>query len=289
MTVEDHRKRHRPIPGGVSVSGPWSRATGTNGMTVIDLTDGELVALSNDHVYGFQPDVQTVGCMQPGSADREEFSDPTAVFGVRKRVAEDLSKPDPQGFAGIYQDHYVDAAIARPGKDRYEPELLSKEILELGIPKGAKGTALKMRVQKSGRTSGLTKGEITAEHATVFVGYQNPNNQFYRKKMVDQIITPKMLDRGDSGSVLLTGDAGSLLVSEDGYVLGLGFAGSDKTSIFNRWEHVERLMRVKVLEIEQPPIPPPVPPEEKLLEYSVDEGQTWLPAETIRVRPKEMD
>jgi len=275
MTPEDHRKRYRPIVGGVSVSGPWSQATGTNGMTVIDAKDQELAALSNDHVYGFSPGVGVVTCMQPGTADREQFTDPTARFGTLKRVADDLSKPDPLSYAGIYVDHYVDSAIAKPD----QPELLSKEILEIGVPKGVKASYLNLPVQKSGRTSGLTKGKITAEHATVFVGYQNPMNYFYRKKMVDQILTSKMLDAGDSGSILLT---------EDGYVVGLGFAGSDQVSVFNRWENVERLMQVKLPPSEVPPIPP-TPPEEKLLQFSIDEGNRWEDAKTIRVRPKGAD
>ena len=84
-----------------------------------------------------------------------------------------------------------------------------------------------MDVQKYGRTTSLTKGTITAVHATVNVGYDTGSVLF-----VDQIIV-----NGSRGAFLKSGDSGSSLVTDPGRnPLGLLFAGnrSGKMAIANR-------------------------------------------------------
>jgi S1-C subfamily serine protease len=76
------------------------------------------------------------------------------------------------------------------------------------------------RVQKSGRTTGYTTGEILAEGATVEVEFDAGQVAIFE----DQIIADNMSAGGDSGSVVfnMNGDA-----------IGLLFAGSDTVTILN--------------------------------------------------------
>lgn len=74
-------------------------------------------------------------------------------------------------------------------------------------------------VQKSGRTTGYTVGEVLGIDATVNVSYENGVALF-----VDQIICGPMSAGGDSGSVVY---------DMKGNAVGLLFAGSDKVTIVN--------------------------------------------------------
>lgn len=50
--VSAHRVRSRPLSGGCEAENRWSQFVGTLGMFVVDKTDGQVVALSNNHVLG---------------------------------------------------------------------------------------------------------------------------------------------------------------------------------------------------------------------------------------------
>jgi hypothetical protein len=111
----------------------------------------------------------------------------------------------------------VDAALARP----LSPTLISPDILELGEIRGYREPSLGLRVRKSGRTTGVTEGEIQVVDVTVNVVYSDDVTATF----TDQILTGKMGAGGDSGSVL---------VDEEMNAVGLLFAGSDKSTIYNR-------------------------------------------------------
>ena len=132
--------------------------------------------------------------------------------------------PDEQQEEG----NLVDAALALP----LDPEFVSPEILELGTIQGFAEGQLGMRVKKSGRTTGLTVDEITQIDATVIVRYGEKTATF-----TDQLIAGPMSQGGDSGSVVL---------DDDNNVVGLLFAGSSNTTVFNRIQNV-----VDALEIEE--------------------------------------
>ena len=86
--------------------------------------------------------------------------------------------------------------------------------------------AIGLRVQKCGRTTGLTKGRIYAVNATVNVSYGSRVARF-----VNQIIiTPGSFSAGgDSGSLIVVDSSGS-----DGRkAVGLLFAGSPSITIAN--------------------------------------------------------
>jgi hypothetical protein len=82
-----------------------------------------------------------------------------------------------------------------------------------------------MRLQKSGRTTGYTQGEILQVDVTANVQYgAGQTAQF-----TDQLMAGAMSQGGDSGSAVL---------NDDKQLVGLLFAGSDNSTIINRIEHV---------------------------------------------------
>jgi hypothetical protein len=85
---------------------------------------------------------------------------------------------------------------------------------------GTVGASLGMAVRKSGRTTGLTTGQITVLDATVTVSYGD-KTAAYEGQLV-------------SGPMSQPGDSGSLLVESAGLrAVGLLFAGSEQATIFN--------------------------------------------------------
>lgn len=117
----------------------------------------------------------------------------------------------PRLFANL-----VDAAFAEP----LSPAYVSPEILGLGPVTGVGEAGAGLRVQKSGRTSGVTAGTVLATGVTVLVTYAGRGVARFR----GQIATTFMAQPGDSGS---------LLVDEANRAVGLLFAGSDTATLHN--------------------------------------------------------
>ena len=249
---DDRTARWRPAPGGVSC-GHVDITAGTLGCLV---TRGDQVfILSNNHVLANSNQAQ-VGdpILQPGPHDGGTMEDQIATledfvpinFGTDVPVC-----PIATGVAAVsnwlaalvgsrhrlraFQENpelnLVDAAIARPLP--VDPDLVEKRILEIGEPQGVAEGTLGLPVRKSGRTTGLTSGEITQVDATVQVSYGLGNTATF----TDQLIAGPMSSGGDSGSVVL---------DEDGRVIGLLFAGSSSTTVINRIQNVLDALNVNV-------------------------------------------
>ena len=232
--------RWRPAPGGVSV-GHIRITAGTLGGIV--RVRGRRVVLSNNHVLANSGDAR-IGdpILQPGPADsgtRDDafatlerfidirFEDPVADgWGFARwlrRLAERLGlRP-----AAAPPRNFVDAAIARPLRD----ELVADSILELTRTPGIAEAVVGDRVRKSGRTTGVTEGRILATDATVEVDYDRNVATF-----TDQLVAGPMSQGGDSGSLLL---------DDAGRAVGLLFAGSDRTTVFNRAARVAEALGVE--------------------------------------------
>lgn len=123
----------------------------------------------------------------------------------------------------------VDAAIAKPLSD----DLVDRSIQEVGEPQGVAEGTLQMPIQKSGRTTALTSGEIQQVDATVQVGYGAGRVATF----TDQLVAGAMSAGGDSGSAVL---------DESNRVVGLLFAGSQSTTIINRIQHVVEALNVQI-------------------------------------------
>jgi len=241
--LQSRAARHRPAPGGVSI-GHRSITAGTLGCLV--RRAGQVFILSNNHVLANSNDARRGDAiLQPGPNDGGKFPDdhiadledfvPIAFLDPPSecRFAQGLiavlnagcwlirSKTRYRTINVQAADNRVDAAIARP----LEPTLVKKEILEVGAIAGLGNGGLGMAVKKSGRTTGLTTGQITQVDVTVNVQY-GPGRL---ARFSDQLMAGPMSQGGDSGSAVL---------DNNNRLVGLLFAGSENSTIINRIEHV---------------------------------------------------
>lgn len=248
--LQDHTSRWRPAPGGVSC-GHIDVTAGTIGCLVS--RRGQVYILSNNHVLANSNQGQLgEPILQPGSHDGGTMEDQIATleefvpinFGTESptcptanRVAEVLnwmarlvgSRHRFRVFQENPAPNYVDAAIARPTS----VDLVEKRILEIGEPQGVAEGTLGLAVRKSGRTTGLTSGEITQVDATVQVGYGMGQTATF----TDQLVAGPMSSGGDSGSAVL---------DEHDRVIGLLFAGSRSTTVINRIQNVMEALGVDI-------------------------------------------
>jgi hypothetical protein len=237
--------RFRPAPGGVSI-GHRDITAGTLGCLV--RKGGAVFILSNNHVLA-NSNAAAIGdpILQPGPHDGGTIAN-DHIANLEAFVPISFVAPEPPsecGFARAViaalnagcrliasQTRYrivsiqqtpnlVDAAIARP----LAPGDVADEILGIGPMQGTVQGTLGMRIQKSGRTTGLTTGEILQVDVTVNVQY----GAGQIAQFTDQLLAGAMSQGGDSGSAVL---------DEQKRLTGLLFAGSDSTTIINRIEHV---------------------------------------------------
>jgi hypothetical protein len=209
--------RHRPAPPGVSV-GHEDITAGTLGLWVVDKGTGEDLMLSNNHVLA----VTNAGepgepILQPGRHDGGRPGDDTIATLER--------------FVPIENGALVDAAVAKP----LRPDVIAREVLEVGLVNLATTAAVGMDVKKSGRTTGLTRGRINAVNVSVRVEYGNGRRYRFNDQL--QITPGSFSDGGDSGSLVVTDE-------EEAKAVGLLFAGSDFVTIASRIEHVFSLLNV---------------------------------------------
>ncbi len=236
------RERWRPAPPGVSI-GHTGITAGTFGCLV--QRGGARLILSNNHVLA-NSNAGQVGdaVLQPGRADggvdadqiAELFDYVTLDFGDAPAgcgaLLARLRNTFRQTFAaqpGQPGENLVDAALAQPLSDMS----VSAEILEIGAPVGVAEATLGTAVQKSGRTTGYTTGQIIQIDVTAQVDYGGPTALF-----VNQLMAGSMSQPGDSGSAVL---------DMERRVVGLLFAGSDNTTLINPIQYILDALDVQVV------------------------------------------
>lgn len=242
---------------GVSIS-HYLVTAGTAGCIVVDDKGNEYI-LSNNHVLA----ASNMGrvddpIVQPGTVDGgivprdvvahlykyEKIKFPgtcviaKSIATVYNKFADWLGRKTRLiAIAYEFSENTVDAAIAKPlSKDLY-----TREILGIGIPKGMAVPKEGDRVIKSGRSSGVTEGIIIDDDATLFVNYGDKMAKFVHQLI---IVHP------EGKQIVAPGDSGSALLREDGYVVGLVFAGSTdgKYMVANRIEYVAKALGIKITE-----------------------------------------
>ena len=259
VALSDPTTRQRPAPTGFSVGHP-SITAGTIGARVRNSSGQLLFVLSNNHVLA--------------NSNNASLGDPTLQPGPYDggTVANDqvgtLHAFQPIDFSG--GDNLFDAAIAltttgnvgnaTPTDDGY------------GAPNSAiwgdanndrvfdnKAALLGLNVQKFGRTTKLTHGQITGINGAVNVCYEvvyigNIPICVKQAHFVDQIII-------GSGTFSGGGDSGSLIVTDDGdrHPVALLYAGSATQTIANRIDLVLNHFGVSVDGGDS--LPPPPPPD----------------------------
>lgn len=240
----DRKKRIRPAPGGVCIGHEWVTA-GTLGCLVGK--GGNVYILSNNHVLADTNNAPLGSAiLQPGKYSGGEPIDRIASLtefvpiefggGEGCNIGQAVARLA-NFFAGKVRSqtrleaasirqvaNRVDAAIACPLKD----DLVKNEILGIGKISGWGTAVLGTKVKKSGRTTGVTHGEITQVNVMVNVQYGNGKIAMFTDQ---HMIEPGGFSAGgDSGSAVLD--------EEDDTLYELLFAGSDKSTIVSPIEFV---------------------------------------------------
>lgn len=220
--MEDRQGEIRPLVGGTSLSALIRRGPGTvmyAGTLGMVTYDNKI--LSNAHVIAKEPgadDFLDIGTplVQPGSVDGGTLAD---------RVGE-LEAYIPIDF-GSNAQNYADAAIGSidtgisvsPGEQLGE----GGGYWIQGWTEVSKGDM----VRKSGRTTGVTTGQVVHTNASVWVTYGDQSAYF-----VDQIVVSQA-----NWSFAAQGDSGSA-VDKEGEFVGLLFSGSETHAVISKAEHI---------------------------------------------------
>lgn len=239
----DPTKKHRPAIPGTSI-GHYKISAGTLGC-VVEKSGAKLI-LSNNHILANSNDA-TIGddIYQPGAIDGGTsterigtlfdfvpidfggFTDPTPpscpfakgtagaintiakVFGRKHRLM--AFNTDPMAVT-----NKVDAALCFPdnGID------ITENIVQIGKPTGVAEGTLGMDIQKYGRTTRYTTGMLLQINVTVQVSYGPGKTATF----IGQLMAGGMSAGGDSGSACL---------NMNKELIGLLYAGSDTSTIFN--------------------------------------------------------
>jgi hypothetical protein len=251
VALSDPTTRQRPAPLGFSVGHP-SITAGTIGARVVDAA-GVRYVLSNNHVLAAS-NAATIGdpMLQPGTYDGGTAADQIGT----------LSAFYPIVFSST-ASNTMDAAIAQTTTDNVLNETPADD--GYGAPSTTmfgdansdgvfddKNALLGLAVQKYGRTTKLTKGQITGINGTLTICYEVVFIFCLRSaRFVDQLIIEP---GGFSGG----GDSGSLIVTDDANrnPVALLFAGSTAQTIANR---IDLVLSNFGVTIDGGTAPPPAP------------------------------
>ncbi len=252
MAFSDPTKRQRPAPMGFSVGHPAITA-GTIGARVRDAL-GHVYILSNNHVLA-NSNGASIGDpeYQPGPFDGGTAADQIATlsdFQVISFAANGTNTID----AAIALSTTAVLDNATPADDGYS--MPNSTIFGDANGDGLfddRNALLGLNVQKYGRTTKLTHGQITGINATVTICYAVSGFTCTKTaRYVDQLlITPGGFSNG--------GDSGSLIVTDDANLnpVALLFAGNANVTIANRIDLVLQRFGV-VIDGFAPPPPGPL-------------------------------
>lgn len=197
--------QYRPAPAGVSVAHPLVSA-GTLGSTTLETADGEMVVLTNAHVAAPQKQASEGDLLlQPGPADGGSEDDDIGALS-------EWSEINPN------EPNTTDSALVTVDPDDIEPEILG-----IGPLTGFDEPDIDTNEEyvKSGRTTGVTSGDLRSRDARVRVG------GYYDEPVIFEGVDV-------FGPMSASGDSGSLIGLDDGdgfTATDLLFAGSDQSTI----------------------------------------------------------
>lgn len=255
VAFQDPKLKMRPARPGISL-GHYQITAGTFGCLV--QRGGQVYLLSNNHVLA-NSNTAKVGdpIWQPGqydggtSADQigtlEQFipigfsgdqpvpsptpqpSGCSPLASLMNLIAPRQATPAPRAQINEPGKNTVDCAIAKP----LSPDLVTSDILNIGVPIGVGTATLGTQLQKSGRTTGYTTGQITQIDVTVSVDYEGKTGTYNNQLM--------------AGAMSAGGDSGSAVLDMNKRVVGLLFAGSDTTTIMSPIQLVLDALQVQLV------------------------------------------
>lgn len=227
VEMEVNTARLRPAMPGCGL-GHFDVTVGTFGCLVRKRNDPDtLYVLSNSHVLANQGVGQSGDVvLQAGKTDGGAQPDDVLC---------ELAEWIPFQFADEGFPNLVDAAIAKV-RDSAE---ISSAVSMIGVPQGV-STAVRigMMVKKCGRTTDLTFGEIKDVDYRLQLNYKKPGGGTGRVGLRDQVLCTRYTSGGDSGSAVF---------NMDGKVVGLHFAGSTSSSIFNKIGNVLDMLGIDLV------------------------------------------
>lgn len=222
IDAQPHRMRLRPAPGGISC-GHFAITAGTLGCLVRGRSApriNRLMVLSNNHVLA-NTNGGPLGAsiLQPGPFDGGR--DPADRIAILERFV-------PINFAAG-SANVIDCATGWAWPDRVRKELMyisGGVIRYFRVGSTPVAAAPGMQVGKSGRTTQLTRGGITAVGATINVNYGGGRVARFVNQIAVRTPGGNFSAGGDSGSLIWTWDARRAPVA-------LLFAGGGGTTFGN--------------------------------------------------------
>jgi hypothetical protein len=227
VELEMNTSRHRPAMPGCGL-GHFDVTVGTFGCLVRKPDEpGVFYVLSNSHVLANE------GLGKAGDVVLQAGKHDGGVNPGDELC--DLAEFIPFQFTDEGFPNLVDAAIA---KVRKNADITSK-VAMIGVPKGISTVVRRgMKVKKYGRTTDLTFGEIKDVDYRLPMTYKSPGGGTGRVGLRDQVLCTRYTAGGDSGSAVF---------NMNGKIVGLHFAGSSSTSIFNKIGNVLDLLGIEVV------------------------------------------
>jgi len=222
VSIQSNTSRMRPASPGVSI-GHYRTTAGTFGAVVYDQKNGQALILSNNHILANSSNGRDLrakigdSILQPGAIDGGRTSK-DIIARLKKYVA----------LKEYPNKNSVDCAVAQPLNN----DLIAPDVIGIGKILGVVSPQLGMEVKKSGRTTGLTTGQIRAINVALNVSYGRGRTLRFE----NQVLTTNMSAGGDSGS---------LVVEKTNKAVGLLFAGSDQGTLINPIQKVLDLLNVE--------------------------------------------
>lgn len=225
----------RPAQGGYSV-GHSSITAGTIATCVYDVLPHGIgipqkyYILSNNHVLA----ARNKACpgdpiLQPGPIDGGCLPFDT-IATLSRFIPIDFEPSLPRHL----HNNLVDAAIAQGQLHNLDPAVHWIGRVNGWLPR--EKVRVGMLVEKTGRTTGFTRGRILATNATLDINYGKDKVARFK----EQIVSTPMSAGGDSGSLLVTS------INNQPLAVGLHFASSPHSSIANQIEHVCSLLKIEI-------------------------------------------
>lgn len=212
---QNPEERARPFFGGYSV-GHYRITAGTASLMVKDKRSGKPAVLSNNHVLAnINTGRSGDPILQPGSADGGR--NPADIVARLHH------------FEPIRNGAVIDAAVA----DLTAADMMELGILGVGNVYGIAESYIHEPIWKFGRTSRLTRGDVSSVNASIQVG---AGTQVFR--FDDVIISEIPSAPGDSGSAILD--------FSNNYLVGLLFAGNGQITAICKATHVFQLLDLEL-------------------------------------------
>lgn len=222
-SIADHRIKHRPIVGGITISPLNEFYVGTLGCFLQRTANGtqQVFALSNNHVLA---DVNRLATGTPIVQPGPEVG-PTSEADVFAALSAFTPIQFPQARMNPVTNVF-DAAIAIVANEKL---IKTGEILGIDKYTPKVGVAVPgMRVIKSGRTTGVTTGVVTATRVNgVQINYGTNN----APRIATFNDTIEIVSEDESNPFSAPGDSGSVILDQEtGQPVALLFAGDGRTT-----------------------------------------------------------